>query len=150
MEIKQIISNKECYMDLLLIADPDKDMVNKYLSNGDLFVLSDNNEVCSACVVVKNDDNTCEVKNLVTLPKFQKKGYGKKIIEFVSKYYSSYFKKLYVGTGNSSINNIKFYKDCGFNFSHEEKGFFVRNYSSAIVENGIQCEDLVYFKKDLY
>ena len=38
MEIKKIENNKDKYMDLLLEADPEEDIVRKYLDKGDLYI----------------------------------------------------------------------------------------------------------------
>ena len=41
MEIIQVKENKKKYLDLLLLADEQEDMVDRYLERGDMFVLSD-------------------------------------------------------------------------------------------------------------
>ena len=38
MEIRKIENNKSEYMGILLEADPDESVVNKYLEKGDLYV----------------------------------------------------------------------------------------------------------------
>ena len=40
VNIKKEKDNKEQYMDLLLEADPSENMINEYLKDGDLFVLT--------------------------------------------------------------------------------------------------------------
>ena len=40
VNIKKEKDNKEQYMDLLLEADPSENMINEYLQDGDLFVLT--------------------------------------------------------------------------------------------------------------
>ena len=45
INIKKEKENKEQYMDLLLKADPSEEMINKYLKNADLFVLTYNEEM---------------------------------------------------------------------------------------------------------
>ena len=42
INIKKITLNKNDYMDLLLLGDPSKKMVNSYLNKGEMFVLSVN------------------------------------------------------------------------------------------------------------
>ncbi|MFR9152056.1 MAG: GNAT family N-acetyltransferase, partial [Hungatella sp.] len=41
MEIKRIEENKKQFMDLLLLADEQESMIDKYLERGDLFALYD-------------------------------------------------------------------------------------------------------------
>ena len=42
---------------LLLLADPDKNMVAKYINDGDIFVVYQSGEIIAECVVVKNSDS---------------------------------------------------------------------------------------------
>lgn len=41
MNIQKIIHNKKAYMDLLLLADEQESMIDKYLELGEIFILSD-------------------------------------------------------------------------------------------------------------
>ena len=41
IRIKRVTENKKQFLDLLLLADEQEDMIDKYLSNGDLFALYD-------------------------------------------------------------------------------------------------------------
>ena len=59
--IKKEKDNKEQYMDLLLEADPSKDMINDYLKDGELFVLTYKETIACVAVVIKIDDETIEL-----------------------------------------------------------------------------------------
>ena len=41
MEIKKVISDKKEFLELLLLADEQEDMIDRYLERGDMFVLYD-------------------------------------------------------------------------------------------------------------
>ena len=41
MEIKEVKENKKQYMDLLFLADEQEDMIDRYLDDGQMFVLLD-------------------------------------------------------------------------------------------------------------
>ena len=69
INIKKERDNKEKYLDLLLEADPSKEMIEKYLSDGDLFVLTYKDEPVCVSVVTKIDNETVELKNIVTKEK---------------------------------------------------------------------------------
>ena len=45
INIYPVFNNKKRYLDLLLLADEQESMIDRYLERGDMFVLSDNNEV---------------------------------------------------------------------------------------------------------
>ncbi|NRT73296.1 GNAT family N-acetyltransferase [Clostridium beijerinckii] len=147
MEVKKIINNKKQFLDLLLLADEQEDMIDRYLENGEMFALYDD-DLKSICVVVKKDRNIYELKNMATYEKYQGKGYGKKLIRYIFDYYKGKCTTMIVGTGDSDLT-IPFYKNCGFRVSHRIKNFFTDNYDHPIFENGIQLVDMIYLKIDL-
>lgn len=143
MEIRKVLGNKKEYINLLLLADEQEDMIDKYLENGEMFVLDDNG-VKAECVVTKEADGIYELKNIAVLPNCQRKGYGKSLIEFVLAHYSD-CKEMLVGTGDVP-SALSFYCSCGFTESHRIKNFFIDNYDHAMFEDGVQLVDMVYLK----
>ena len=113
MEIQQITEGKRDYMDMLLLADPQEDMIMKYLDQGDLFVLYDQGQAVTVAVVVLLNHRKCELKNIATMPEVQRKGYGRYMIHFLCEHYSNRCDLMYVGTGNSEAT-LGFYRECGF------------------------------------
>ena len=91
MKIEKIIENKKQFLDLLLLADEQENRIDKYLTNGDLFTLYDD-DLKSVCVVVHIDSETCELKNIATYEKYQSKGYGRALINFISDFYKNNYK----------------------------------------------------------
>lgn len=144
MDIIQITENKKLYIDLLLLADEQEDMIDKYIDSGDMFILDDNG-VKAECIVVKLNENEYELKNIAVNPEFQGQGYGKQLIDFLFEHYHG--KVMYVGTGESLLT-IPFYKKCGFIESHRIKNFFIDNYDHSIFECGKQLVDMVYLKRE--
>ena len=148
MNIVKINDNdKTKYMDLLLIADEQVSMIEKYLYRGEMFALYDD-DVKSVCVVTEEESGIYEIKNIVTVPKYQKKGYAKHLISYIADYYKESGKQLYVGTGDCP-GILEFYKKCGFVKSHVVKNFFTDNYDHPMFEDGIQLVDMVYLKREL-
>jgi len=140
-------SDKIKYMDLLLIADEQVSMIEKYLYRGDMFALCDD-DVKAICVVTQEQSGVYEIKNIVTVPKYQRKGYGQRLISFIVDYYKNFGSELYVGTGDSPMT-LNFYKKCGFKRSHVVKNFFTDNYDHPMFENGKQLVDMIYLKRSL-
>ena len=67
MNIKKVSNDKKEYTDLLLFADEQEIMIDKYLERGEMFVLNDHG-VKAECVVAKEADGIYEIKNIaVTL-----------------------------------------------------------------------------------
>ena len=86
MEIRKVTENKKQYMDLLFLADEQEDMIDRYLDDGEMFVLLDPDPTAE-CVVCDLGEGVFEIKNIATDPSAQGKGYGRKLIEFVMDHY---------------------------------------------------------------
>lgn len=147
-EIKEIKEGKKIYIKLLLLADEEEKMIDKYLERGQMFVLDDGG-IKAECVVTQEGDNVIEIKNIAVYPEYQKKGYGKKLIEFIETKYKNDFYIIRVGTGDSKLT-IPFYESCGFRRSYIIKDFFVNNYDNPIYEDGIRLRDMVYLEKEIH
>ena len=147
MEIVEITENKKQYLNLLLLADEQEDMIDRYLDKGKMYVLNDNGVKCE-CVVTEEGEGILEIKNIATVPEFQGKGYGKALIEFVAQKYGGQFSVLQVGTGDSPLT-IHFYEKCGFVRSHIVPNFFTLNYDHPIYECGVQLVDMVYLQRHI-
>ena len=147
MRIEKITDNKKQYLDLLLLADEQENMIDKYLATGDMFALYDD-DLKTVCVVVAIDRETCELKNIATYKKYQGKGYARSLIKFISDFYKNDYKTMIVVTGEVPTI-LSFYESCGFEKSHSIKNFFTDNYDHPMFEEGIQLIDMVYLKKDL-
>ncbi len=120
-------------------------MIDKYLERGEMFIL-DEDGVKAECVVTKEADGVYELKNIAVKPDYQRKGYGRSLIDFVFSYYPD-CNVMFVGTGDTP-SSLTFYKRCGFKESHRVKNFFTDNYDLLMFENGIQLVDMVYLKRE--
>ena len=147
MKIIEITENKKQYLDLLLLADEQESMIDRYLEKGKMFVLDDNGIKCE-CVVTDEGKGILEIKNIATVPGYQGRGYAKALIEFLVKKYSEQYSILQVGTGDSPLT-IPFYEKCGFVRSHIVPNFFTDNYDYPIFECGVQLVDMVYLQRPL-
>ena len=147
MKIIEITENKKQYLDLLLLADEQENMIDRYLNKGKMFVLDDNGIKCE-CVVTDEGKGILEIKNIATVPGYQGRGYAKALIEFLVKEYGGQYSILQVGTGDSPLT-IPFYEKCGFVRSHIVPNFFTDNYDYPIFECGVQLVDMVYLQRPL-
>ena len=147
MEIRNIKTNKKQYQRLLLLADEQEDMIDRYLERGVMYVLEDDG-VKAACVVTDEGNGILELKNIAVAPDFQRKGYGKALVAFLFQMYHGQYEVLQVGTGDSP-STIPFYEACGFRRHHLVKNFFVDHYDHPIYECGVQLVDMVYLQREL-
>ena len=134
-------------MDLLLLADEQESMIDRYLERGSMYVLEDP-FVKAECIVTNEGNGVLEIKNIATAPAYQGKGYGKALINRICSAYKNQFSVLQVGTGDSPFT-VPFYEKCGCCRSHTIKNFFIDNYNHKIFEAGIQLIDMVYLHRKL-
>ncbi|WP_152650781.1 GNAT family N-acetyltransferase [Paraclostridium benzoelyticum] len=150
INIKKVDENGEIPYELLYLADPSKESINEYISRGNLYVASIGNEVVGAYVILKTRPLTGEIMNISVNEAYQKKGIGKILIEHaISTSKNLNIKTLEIGTGNSSIYQLAFYQKCGFRITGIDKGFFKKHYDEKIIENGIECIDMIRMSMDL-
>ena len=147
MVINEVSTNKKQYLDLLLLAYEQEDMIDRYLSRGRMYILDDNGIKCE-CVVTDEGNGVLEIKNIATVPKYQGKGYAKTLIDFIVNKYRGQYTVLQVDTGDSPLT-IPFYEKCGFVRSSIIPNFFIDNYDHPIFEGGIQLVDMVYLQRPL-
>ena len=146
MQVKKI-ENKEDYIDLLLEADPSKDMIHKYLNDSDVYALKKEDELISIAVILHIDRKTLELKNIVTKENYRNKGYAKTLLKHLSGNYKQKYDRMLVGT---TENNIPFYVKQGFDkYEKTIKKFFIDNYKEEIKDGELTCTDLIYYSKDL-
>ena len=147
MEIKEVKTDKKQYLDLLLLADEQEDMIDRYLERGTMYVLEDNG-VKAECVVTDEGGGILELKSIAVKPGFQDKGYGKALVDYIIQTYIGQYIVLQVGTGDSP-STIPFYESCGFCRHHLVKNFFTDHYDHPIYECGVQLVDMVYLQREL-
>lgn len=146
MQVKKI-ENKEDYIDLLLEADPSKDMIHKYLNDSDVYALKKEDELISIAVILHIDRKTLELKNIVTKENYRNKGYAKILLKSLCGNYKQKYDRMLVGT---TENNIPFYVKQGFDkYEKTIKNFFIDNYKEEIKDGELTCTDLIYYSKDL-
>lgn len=147
MNIEKNPINRDHFLDLLLVADEQIEMLQRYMYEGDLFVFS-TIDIIGVCIVIPIDKTTCELKNISIASLYQKQGYGKKMITYLLNYYKNIYSSMIVGTG-ANTSTISFYKSCGFKESYSIKDFFITNYDHPIFENNIQLKDMQYLERSL-
>lgn len=147
MQIKEITDNKKQYLDLLLLADEQENMIDRYIDRGTMFVLDDNG-IKGECIVTDQGDGILEIKSLAVYQEYHGCGYGEALIRFVADKYHGQYQVLQVGTGDSPIT-IPFYEHCGFKQHHRIENFILDNYDNPIYEGGVQLKDMVFLRMDI-
>ena len=148
MEIVPVEFEKKDFLSLLLLADEQESMIDRYLERGEMFAMREGEKTLAVIVVTDEGEGVLEIKNLAVSPDAQKRGYGRAMIDFVAGRYAGRAHTLLVGTGDSPLT-VPFYEKCGFVRSHVVKDFFTDNYDHPIIECGVLLRDMVYFRKSI-
>lgn len=148
MKVERISVDKKRFLELLLLADEQENMIDRYLERGEVFALYDNDDLKSICVITTEEGGVCELKNIATHEAHQGKGFGKRLLTYIMEYYRGRCKIMYVGTGDHS-RALTFYEHLGFKISHRVRNFFIDHYDHPIYEDGKQLIDMIYLKIDL-
>lgn len=135
--------------DLLMLADPSRPQIEKYIHQARTFVLYRDASIVGVLVLVARQD-TIEIMNIAVAPAFQGQGLGKLLLaeaKRIAKLTGA--KSMRIGTGNSSLSQLALYQKAGFRIESIDRDFFVRNYDEPIIENGIVCRDMIRLSMEL-
>lgn len=136
--------------ELLLLADPSKDLIDQYLKPSNLFFARENGETVGVVVLFPLTAETVEIKNIAVRPDFQGRGIGRFLIENVVQVASrNRQKSICIGTANSSVGQLYLYQKLGFEITGIKRNFFTDNYAEPIYENGIQAKHLLVLTRQL-
>lgn len=150
MEVRKIkdILNRKKFIDLLLIGDEDRTMLEKYMGLGNMYVLYRQDQVIGCILTLEKNARTLEIKNISIYPEYRQMGYGRYLVEYVVKKYRRKYRKLIVGTGDSPLT-LPFYQALDFKKYYVVRDFFTKNYEEEIIEAGVKLRDMVYLERHL-
>ncbi|WP_051313165.1 GNAT family N-acetyltransferase [Sporocytophaga myxococcoides] len=147
---KSLGKNDPIPYELLLLADPSKDLVDEYVKLSDIFIAMQNEETLGIIVLFPLTNEAVEIKNIAVKPEFQGQGIGSYLIKNVIKAASlNNQKSICIGTANSSVGQLYLYQKLGFEITEIRKNFFTENYSEPIYENGIQAKHMIVLTREL-
>ncbi|WP_316571699.1 GNAT family N-acetyltransferase [Neobacillus sp. YIM B06451] len=150
MRIRKLELGERPPMELLLLADPSEDLIKEYARIGDCYVAEIDDESIGAYVLMPSGTGTVELKNITVAEHLHGRGIGKGLVlDAIRTAKSHGYKRIEVGTGNSSIGQLALYQKCGFRIERVERDFFIKNYKEEIFENGIRCIDMIRLSQTL-
>jgi ribosomal protein S18 acetylase RimI-like enzyme len=141
-------SDREALVPLLLEADESEEVLRSYLDDGDLYrIVADGQDV--GVVLLLPEDEDVEIKNIALAESYRGRGLGRAAIEAIARRArEDGASRLLVGTADSSIGTIAFYRRVGFRDAGRIEGFFAA-YPEPVVEDGVVAHDMVRFEMDL-
>lgn len=135
---------------LLKLADPSRKLIEQYTTSGSSYIAKHKDKIVGVIVLLPINSSSIEIKNIAILEAFQDKGFGKELLQYANNLSKQKgYKTLVIGTGNSSIYQLKLYQKVGFEIVKIKRNFFLKHYDHPIIENGIQCKHLIVLEKRL-
>ncbi|MCY6371466.1 GNAT family N-acetyltransferase [Clostridium ganghwense] len=148
--IRKLYKDENIPYKLLLLADPSLNIIDEYIHRGICYVACLMNDIVGVYVLIKTRPLTFELVNVAVDEGYQGKGIGKELIfHAINRAREENAKVLEVGTGNSSISQLALYQKCGFRISGIDRNFFRKHYKEKIIENGIECVDMIRLSMDI-
>jgi GNAT superfamily N-acetyltransferase len=150
VDIRKPGKGEDMPYELLLEADPSRELVDKYLSHSEVYVALLNDKVVGTYVLFPVSPEVVEIKNISVQDEYQGRGLGTLMLKDASiKAKEKNYKKIIIGTGNTSVGQLYLYQREGFDLTAITRDFFIKNYPEIIYENGIQVKHLLILTKDL-
>ncbi|WP_032121806.1 GNAT family N-acetyltransferase [Clostridium amazonitimonense] len=148
--IREMNKGEEIPYELLLLADPSREIIKDYINRGICYLGFIENSLVGVYILLRTRPFTLELVNVAVDERHQGKGIGKTLVlDAISKAREKGAKTLEIGTGNSSIMQLALYQKCGLRITGIDKDFFKRHYKEKILENGIECIDMIRLSMDL-
>ena len=141
-------ADREALVPILLEADESEPVLRGYLHDGDLYrIVADDRGVGGVLLITEGDG--VEIKNIALVESARGKGLGREAIEaIVELARGSGAARLLVGTADSSLGTIAFYRRVGFRDVGRIEGFFDA-YPETVIEDGIVAHDMIRFEMRL-
>ena len=138
---------------LLLLADPSREKVRRYLTGSTCFAARQTAQftpsglgtLIGVSVLQPKSDGaqTWELMNMAVAPAWQRNGIGSALLHHaIRELRKRGVQQLEVGTGSFG-DQLLFYQRLGFRVSRIDHDFYLRNYTTPLWERGVQLKDMI-------
>ena len=143
------VDSEELPMGLLLLADPCEERIRRYLIGAHAFVGVNDAAPVSVLVMRWWNADAAEIMNVAVALEHQRTGIGRVTMEFAVEYARARgATRVSVGTGNSSLGELRFYQRLGFRITGVSRDYFA-DYDPPIFEEGLRCLDMIHLSREL-
>ncbi|MEA2581275.1 MAG: hypothetical protein QOE83_2167 [Actinomycetota bacterium] len=147
--LRRVDGGRAAFVPLLLEADESEPVLRSYLDDGDLYELLVAEGPLGVALLVPVEPGVLEIKNIALRAEQRGLGLGRAAIEAIAAHARTLgTERLLVGTADSSMGTIAFYRACGFTDAGRIEGFFDA-YPEPVIEDGVQAHDMVRFEMTL-
>jgi ribosomal protein S18 acetylase RimI-like enzyme len=144
--LRRVDDDRAAFVPLLLEADESEPVVRAYLNDGDLLELVANGQPVGVVLLTSPAPAALEIKNIAIRREYRGHGVGRAAVACIAaRARIQGAERLLVGTADSSLDTIAFYRACGFHDAGRIEGFF-DTYPEPVVEDGVQAHDMVRFE----
>lgn len=138
--IRELKSGEPLPWTLLLNADPDRAIVEAYISKSRVFVAENGEQAILGVLVLMtlSDDHHYEIMNVSVDPAYFRQGIGRALMTDALAYVLSRDAQavIWIRTGDLTVDAIGLYGSVGFKIVEVVKDYFVTHYAEPIYENG--------------
>jgi ribosomal protein S18 acetylase RimI-like enzyme len=144
--LRSVGGDRAVFVPLLLEADESESVVHTYLNDGDLLEIVAHGQPVGAVLLTSPEPAAIEIKNIAISREYRGQGIGRAVIRcLAARARARGADRLLVGTADSSIGTIAFYRACGFHDAGQIEGFF-DTYPVPVVEDGVRAHHMVRFE----
>ena len=144
MQIRKLTPGENPPWELLELADPSRVIVEGYVKSSCIYVGEISGVIMGVYVLKETAKIVVEIMNVAVHEDYQGKGLGKQLISHaINEASKQGYAQIEIGTGNSSIHQLKLYQQCGFRIVSVDFDYFTRSYDEPIYENGLLCQDMI-------
>lgn len=136
--------------ELLLLADETIEAINRYVMNGDIYILEHRGRPIAVYVLYAVNENDVEIKNIAVDRAYQGQGIGSFLLQDATMRAKELgYNSLLIGTAETATRQIALYRKAGFEFHSVRKNFFITHYPDPILEEGVPLQHMVILRKEI-
>jgi N-acetylglutamate synthase-like GNAT family acetyltransferase len=138
--IRQIPDGQPLPMELLLMADPDEEVLKSYIDFCIVLIAENKGNTIGVLAMSPETREKAEIRNIAVAIAHRGKGVARKLLkEATDRATRLGYSILQVCTGNSGIRQLKVYQQFGFELTDVRWNYFTKHYNTPIIEDGIIC-----------
>lgn len=148
--IRSLRPDEDLPWDLLLDADPSREMIETYINDCELFVIDEDGGIFGVITILQLGPTVWDIKNVSVDEAHRHKGFGRALIEHAWRWAREQgCITIYIRTANASIDQFALYQKMGFRMTQIDRDYFLTHPYEEIWRDGIRAFDLVKLEKRL-
>lgn len=148
--IKKIEHVTEAHYELLLEADPSRELIDNYIARSTAFEAVSDDKCVGVMVLLPTRPEMVEIVNIAVAEAQRGKGIATRMIQFALEFArKANYKTIEIGTGSTGFEQLYLYQKCGFRMTWIDRDFFTRYHDEEIIDNGFLLQDMVRLSQDL-